>query len=297
MPSGHYYVKDALWRELGDEMWYFLSRPILQTWINDEGTNHKVWSDVNTKGYHHGDLSKAFQYDEVVVFDEQEEDYQFHGKYRFRLLDRQFVEYRMYHTEALARTLKMYSKAQLDRGMAPFNVGIYIPFYLEYNAREWAEGNLHLREPPEGLPTPTQMVINPPPEEFMILFVSRMAAMREIARAQLHRYDEPWLRVLSEMTIRDEKLVPHLQIEDTRHSLAFAGQQIIIHFDELERKAEVRLVDVKLTALESAVDKLEREFEQFVREHPGAPSDYPTIAVLMNKLEYFELREKLGERL
>jgi hypothetical protein len=203
----------------------------------------------------------------------------------------------MYHTEALARTLKMYTKAQLDRGMAPFNVGIYVPFYLEYNARDWELGNLHIREPPEGLPNPTQMVISPPPEEYMILFVSRLAAMREIAKAQVHHLDVPWLRLLSEMILRDEKLVPQLEIGGTRHSLAFAGQQIIIHFDELERKGEMRLVDVKLTALESKVDELERTFEGYIKEHPDAPRDYPTIPVLMGKLEYFELREKLGERL
>jgi hypothetical protein len=91
--------------------------------------------------------------------------------------------------------------------------------------------------------------------------------------------------------------VPQLEIGGTRHSLAFAGQQIIIHFDELERKGEMRLVDVKLTALESKVDELERTFEGYIKEHPDAPRDYPTIAVLMGKLEYFELREKLGERL
>jgi hypothetical protein len=292
-----YNVKDWLWRELGDEMWYFLSRQIFQTWIDDTGSNHKTWANAKAPS---GIplLDKSEQYDEITVFDENMEDYK-GGQYRHELLNRQFVEYRMFHDEALARTLKMYTPKQIDAGMAHFNRALYIPFYLEYDAQDWERGWLDIRQPPEGLPEPFQMVINPPPAEYALMFAMRMAAMRKLSGDLLSRWDQPWLHLLAQMTMgQTPKGTDYLVIDGVKHVLNFdKNMQIIIHFDEIERKAGERTVDVKLTATESKVDALEREFEHYIKEHPDAPRDYPTIAVLMDRLEYFELREKLGERL
>jgi len=315
--------RDFLWKDQENIVMHFLSRQFMQQWMKETNTSSMTFTDVQVDAKH-SILAKANHWEEVIIIDEEWIDDTTVGFPRTET-SRQLVEYRIFHDGALAQLLHMvsnggYSQEEYEGGMAPFDSRIYIPFYLEYDASNWERAELTIRTPPEGVPEPFQMVINAPPSPFMRIFESRLNTMIDLARRLNSKYPSVWLDVLANMK-RDYLSQPRgrgnviLTIEDREYELDFkrsdakaarleheivgkpySWQQVVIAFDEIaeKREGEHRL-DVTLTEDEAKVEALERGFEQYIREHPDAPRDYPTIAVLMNKLEYFDLLERLGE--
>jgi hypothetical protein len=303
---------DFNYGKLEDLCWLFLDRAHLQRELLDIGSNN-----VNYHNYPEGtkNFGVSIQTDTIIAIDEYDDSKEVDSQNNYiprhdRLMPRQFVEWRIEHDEAVAQTLQLVNKGTitpntLSDGMAAFNVQIYIPFYLVYNAMSW-ELPYTSAAAPRGpdhnavgtkAPNPIQMVINPPPPPFQKLFAFRLANMQSLARRLNEAFiPRPWLETIADMrfTMTDpgRKGIDSLTVGKQTFPLKFANQIVIDFFPAPDSDLPEPTFD--LTDDQARIIELTHQFEQYLKAHPDAPKDYDTAAVLTGHYdEYIDLKMKL----
>jgi hypothetical protein len=294
-----YMPPDTLSYKVDEMAGLFLSRWHLQRALMEKSTGTNSVEFVGPQQMVRDSSRFMQQTETLIAYDVYEETYR-----RAEWSNRQNVEWRIDHEEALIQTLRGlnvdFSHADYQRGMASFNASIYVPFRLEFDAREWKEVESGIRAPDEENPTPVKMTINPPPYPYLGLFRTRILKIIEICQNKTTRHPgEEWLKILSEMRYERKKYKNGLVVNDEWYSTAFMnGVPIVVDFEELEKGRRRRSPTLYLLSEdEQRLDELERRFEKFIRDYPKLSTDYGVIAVHLNlDDEYFALKERLGER-